>query len=66
MGPVGFTNVHSTPSPANLARLGALVDGGGVTPVIMHTFSFDDIEAAFDRLLAGGTAGKIAVSLVSS
>ena len=63
MGPIGFANVHSTPSPANLARLGTLVDSGGVTPVIMDTFSFDDIEAAFDRLLAGGIAGKIAVSL---
>jgi NADPH2:quinone reductase len=63
MGPIGFTNVHSTPSPANLARLSALVDGRGVTPVVMGTFSFGDIEAAFGRLLAGGMAGKIAVSL---
>ncbi len=63
MDPFEFTNVHSTPSPANLARLGVLVDDGGVTPVVTHTFAFDDIEAAFDRLLAGGTPGKIAVSL---
>lgn len=66
MGPIGFANVHSTPSPANLARLNALVDNRGVTPAIMHTFSFDDIEAAFDRLLAGGMAGKIAISLTGS
>ena len=52
--------------PANLARLNALVDNRGVTPAIMHTFSFDDIEAAFDRLLAGGMAGKIAISLTGS
>ncbi len=63
MGPIGFANVHSTPSPANLARLSALVDDRGVTPVVMGTFSFGDIEAAFDRLLAGGMAGKIAISL---
>jgi len=66
MGPIGFANVHSTPSPANLARLSALVDEQGITPVTMATFSFGDIEAAFDRLLAGGIAGKIAVSLVDS
>ncbi len=66
MGPIGFANVHSTPSPANLARLNALVDDRGVTPVIMQTFSFDDIRAAFDRLLVGGMAGKIAVSLAGS
>jgi len=65
MGPIGFTNIHSTPSPANLARLSALVDGGGVTPVVADTFGFDDIEAAFGRLLAGGTAGKLAVTLGS-
>jgi NADPH:quinone reductase len=63
MSPFGFTNVHSTPSPATLARLGALVDDCGVTPVVTHAFGFDDIEAAFDRLLAGGVTGKIAVSL---
>jgi NADPH:quinone reductase len=63
LAPFGFTNVHSTPSPANLERLAAHVDDRGVTPVVMRTFSFDDIEAAFDRLLAGGMAGKIAVSL---
>lgn len=63
MGPIPFANVHSTPSPANLGRLTALVDDGGVTPVVACTFSFDDIDAAFDRLLAGGTAGKLAVSL---
>lgn len=66
MAPFGFANVHSTPSPDNLARLAALVDDCGVTPVVAHTFSFDDIEAAFDRLLAGGTTGKIAVRLASS
>jgi NADPH:quinone reductase-like Zn-dependent oxidoreductase len=66
MGPIGFVNVHSTPSPANLARLSALVDDRGVTPVVMETFSFGDIEAAFSRLLAGGMAGKIAVSLAGS
>jgi NADPH:quinone reductase len=66
MGLVGFTNVHSTPSPANLARLSALVDDRGVTPVVMGTFSFGDIEAAFERLLAGGMAGKIAVSMADS
>jgi NADPH:quinone reductase len=63
MGPIPFTNVHSTPSPANLGRLTAFVDDGGVTPVVAHTFSFHDIDAAFDRLLAGGMAGKLAVSL---
>jgi len=63
MGPIGFANVHSTPSPANLGRLSALVDEHGVTPVVMATFGFGDIEAAFGRLAAGGLAGKIAVSL---
>jgi len=63
MGPIGFANVHSTPSPANLARLSTLVDERGVTPAVMATFGFGDIEAAFGRLLAGGMAGKIAVSL---
>jgi NADPH:quinone reductase len=63
MDPFGFTNVHSSPSPANLARLGALVDDCGVAPVVTHSFGFDDIEAAFDRLAAGGVAGKIAVTL---
>ena len=63
MGPIAFANIHSTPSPANLARLTALVDDSGVTPVVADTFRFDDIDTAFDRLLAGGTAGKLAVSL---
>lgn len=63
MDPFRFANVHSTPSPANLERLGALVDDRGVTPVVTHTFAFDDIGAAFGRFLTGGTPGKIAVSL---
>jgi len=66
MGPIPFANVHSTPSPSNLARLSALVDERGVTPVVMETFGFGDIEAAFGRLLAGGMAGKIAVWMTDS
>jgi len=66
MGPIGFANIHSTPSPSNLARLSALVDERGVTPVVMETFGFGDIEAAFGRLLAGGMAGKIAVWMADS
>jgi len=65
MGHIAFHNVHSTPSPANLARLTALVDDHGVTPVVADTFRFEDINAAFDRLLAGGMNGKIAISLLS-
>jgi len=60
---VPFVNVHSTPSPASLARLAALVDEGLVAPVVAATFAFDDIAAAFERLTTGGNLGKIAVTI---
>jgi len=60
---VPFVNVHSTPSPESLARLAALVDDGLVRPIVAATFAFDDIGAAFERLLAGGALGKIAVTI---
>jgi len=60
---VPFVNVHSTPSPESLARLASLVDDGLVTPVVAATYPFDDIAGAFARLTAGGSLGKIAVTI---
>ena len=62
MDSIEYANVHSTPSPENLARLNVLVEVG-VTPVVMATYAFPDIESAFARLQAGSLTGKIAVSL---
>jgi NADPH:quinone reductase-like Zn-dependent oxidoreductase len=62
MDGIGFTNVHSTPSPDSLARLASLVERGEVTPVVAATYRFADIACAFDALAAGGTLGKIALS----
>ena len=60
---ITFTNVHSTPAPPSIARLTALVDAGVVVAPIQATFDFDEIAAAFDRLLAGPSLGKISVVL---
>ena len=63
LGSIPFTNVHSTPSPESLARMTTLVDEGSIVAPVNRTFGFDDIGAAFDRLLAGPSLGKIAVVL---
>ena len=60
-GEVGFVNLHSTPAPATLTRLAALVESGAVRAPIQQTFGFDDLPAAFDRLAAGNVLGKLAV-----
>ena len=63
LGPIVCTNVHSTPTPASIGRLNALVEAGALVPPIQATFGFDDIEAAFDRLARGPALGKISVVL---
>jgi len=54
-------NVHSTPSPASLDRLGALVQTGAVVAPIHQTFPFGDLPAAFDRLADGRVLGKLSI-----
>jgi NADPH:quinone reductase-like Zn-dependent oxidoreductase len=60
---IPYINIHSTPTPESLARLAAMVDSGHVSPVIAATYDFDDIGAAFVRLVGGGNIGKVAVAL---
>ncbi len=62
---VAFTNVHSTPDPATIARLAALVDAGSVVAPVHRTYAFDDLEAAFAQLAAGPALGKLSVVLDS-
>ena len=64
LGDIAFTNVHSTPTPDAIARLTELVECGAVRPPVRATFAFDDLERAFEALLAGPAMGKI--SIVSS
>jgi NADPH:quinone reductase-like Zn-dependent oxidoreductase len=59
---IAYVNVHSTPSPESLARFAGMVDAGLVTPVVAETFGFDDIGAAFTRLLGGANIGKVALT----
>ncbi len=63
LGDIVCTNVHSTPTPETLGRLTALVEAGSVTAPIQDSFSFDRIDDAFERLLAGPALGKISVVL---
>jgi NADPH:quinone reductase-like Zn-dependent oxidoreductase len=63
LGDIVCANVHSTPTPESIARLTALVEAGSVVAPIHDTFSFDRIDDAFERLLAGPALGKISVVL---
>jgi NADPH:quinone reductase-like Zn-dependent oxidoreductase len=63
LGGVPFTNVHSTPSPATIARLTALVEAGSVVAPIHRRYAFDDLEAAFAQLATGPALGKLSVVL---
>jgi NADPH:quinone reductase len=60
---VPFVNVHSTPTPATIARLTALVEAGSVAAPIHRSYAFDDLESAFARLAAGPALGKLSVVL---
>ncbi len=60
---VPFVNVHSTPTPAAIARLTALVDAGSVVAPIHRSYAFDDLDDAFARLAAGPALGKLSVVL---
>lgn len=51
------------PSGADLARVAALVDGGKLRPVVGAIHPLEDIVGAHRRLEAGGTAGKIVISI---
>jgi NADPH:quinone reductase-like Zn-dependent oxidoreductase len=61
LGDIECANVHSTPTPESIARLTALVETGSVVAPIQATFTFDQIDAAFDRLRTGPALGKISV-----
>ena len=63
LGGVSFTNVHSTPNPATIARFTELVDSGSVVAPIHRTYAFDDLESAFAQLAAGPAMGKLSVVL---
>jgi len=63
LNPGRFSNIHSTPTRASLERIAEAVGRGDVRPVISHEFGFDDIEAAFDRLMTPGTTGNVMVTL---
>jgi NADPH2:quinone reductase len=63
LGGIPCANIHSTPTPESIGRLTSLVEGGAVVTPIHDTFSFDRIDDAFERLLAGPALGKISVVL---
>ena len=48
---------------ADLARLVALAEEGGVVPVVERTWPLVDAAAAIDHLAAGRVRGKVVVNV---
>lgn len=47
-----------------LARLGEIVDAGGLTPLLDEKrFGFADVDAAYDRLTSGQAVGKVVIEM---
>ncbi len=58
-----FTNFVAKQRAADLERLGALVEGGHVTPVVDRTYRLDQVAEAMRYLEDGGARGKLAILL---
>ena len=58
----GRSNVGAIPSPENLDRLAALLEGTLSVP-IHHTYPLDRVDQALKALSANHTQGKLSISL---
>jgi NADPH:quinone reductase-like Zn-dependent oxidoreductase len=61
---VKVSTVMRTPSGANLAKLGAMVDEGAIKPVVAEVFSLDRIADAHRAIETGRTRGKNVISVI--
>ncbi len=58
-----IANVRWKPSdPADLARLGAMIAGGDVNPIVDRVCTLEEVPDALRRLRAGDARGKIVVA----
>jgi NADPH:quinone reductase-like Zn-dependent oxidoreductase len=58
---VRFGYLFMTPSGSQLAELAALIDAGGLDPVVDRTYPLDEVGDAFDYVAVGHATGKVVI-----